>query len=234
MSLDIIIPVYNEGPNIVAVLEGLRSRVRTPFRVLIVYDHDNDDTLMALSTWPRKGLALELIKNRGAGPLEAVLTGFSRSDAVAALMFPADDIWNGGIIDRMVELNREGCDIVCGSRFLPGGVMTGCPWLKAVLVRAGAWALHALARLPTRDASNGLRLFSRRVLSELRVESTLGFAFSIELLVKAHRRGWRVGEVPAVWHQRSKGVSRFRVIRWLPDYLRWFFYAFATTWLRRR
>ena len=65
------------------------------------------------------------------------------------------------------------------------------------------------------------------------IESTSGFAYSIELLVKCHRLGWKVGEVPVSWYERKAGQSRFRVLRWLPQYLRWFFYAFATTYLRR-
>ena len=114
--------------------------------------------------------------------------------------------------------------------------MEGCPWLKAALVRTAAFTLHFFARLPTRDATNGLRMFSRRVISEVSIESTEGFVYSLELLVKAHRLGWPVGEVPAVWFERAKGqgASRFRVLRWLPAYLRWYRYAFATTYLRGR
>jgi hypothetical protein len=111
--------------------------------------------------------------------------------------------------------------------------MTGCPWLKSILVRTSAWALHHLARIPTHDPSNGLRLFSRRVLTTIPIESTVGFAYSIELLVKAHRLGWKIGEVPASWYERKAGQSRFRVLRWLPQYLKWFGYAFATTYLLR-
>jgi hypothetical protein len=76
-------------------------------------------------------------------------------------------------------------------------------------------------------------LFSRRVIERIAVESDQGFCYSIELLVKAHRLGWRIGEVPAQWFERRHGESRFRVLQWLPAYLRWYRYAFATTLLRR-
>jgi dolichol-phosphate mannosyltransferase len=52
-------------------------------------------------------------------------------------------------------------------------------------------------------------------------------------LVKAHRLGWRIAEVPVRWFERRHGASRFRVLKWLPAYLRWYGYAFATTFLRR-
>ena len=51
--------------------------------------------------------------------------------------------------------------------------------------------------------------------------------------MKAHRLGWTIGEVPVRWFERQHGASRFRVLKWLPAYLRWYCYAFATTLLRR-
>ncbi|HEX6216655.1 MAG TPA: glycosyltransferase [Vicinamibacterales bacterium] len=234
-ELDIVIPVYNEGRNIVPTLTALTQHVRTPARVLICYDHDDDDTLPAIRANPtaHAGLPVEFVRNRGRGAHSAVMTGFDAGRAPFVLMYPADDDTNAAMLDQMVELARGGCDIVCASRFLPGGAMVGCPPLKAALVRAGNFTLHHFARLPSTDASNGFRLFSRRALDEIAVESEEGFCYSIELLVKAHRLGWRVGEVPVRWFERRHGESRFRVLKWLPAYLRWYGYAFATTWLRR-
>jgi len=232
-ELDIVIPVYNEGDNIVPVLRSFKQHVRTPCRVLICYDQDSDNTLPVARGFPQDAFALRLVKNQGRGALGAVLTGFRDSTAPAVLMYPADDDYNAPQIDRMMEQFRAGCDVVVASRFVAGGCMKGCPWLKAVLVRSSAFVLHHVARLPTRDPSNGLRIFSRRVLDTIPIESTVGFAYSIELLVKAHRLGWRIGEVPAEWHERRAGKSRFQVLKWVPQYLRWFSYAFATTFLFR-
>jgi len=234
-ELDIVIPVYNEGRNIVTTLSALAKAVATPARVLICYDHSEDDTLPAVRSNPQAhaSLPVEFVRNTGRGAHSAVMTGFAASKAPFVLMYAADDDYNADMLDRMVALARGGCDIVCGSRFMPGGSMVGCPVLKAVLVRAGNFTLRHLARLPTTDASNGFRLFSRRVIDRIAVESDQGFCYSIELLVKAHRLGWKIGEVPVQWFERRHGESRFRVLKWLPAYLRWYGYAFATTLLRR-
>ena len=111
--------------------------------------------------------------------------------------------------------------------------MQGCPWLKAALVRMAAFTLNRVAALPTKDPTSGFRMFSRRVVDGIEVESNEGFCYSIELLVKAHRLGWCIGEIPARWFERRHGTSRFRVLKWLPAYLRWYRYAFATTFVRR-
>jgi glycosyltransferase involved in cell wall biosynthesis len=232
-DLDIVIPVYNEGDNIIAVLENFQRSVKTPFRVLLCYDDDNDNTIPVVRGYRSASFDIVLVKNRGVGVHGAVVSGFKMSAADAVLVFPADDTYNAGMIDRMVEKFREGCDIVCASRFMEGGRMEGCRWLKSALIRSSAFTLHYVARVPTRDASNGLRLFSRRLLDSVVIESSVGFTYSIELLVKCHRLGWKIGEVPALWFERETGRSRFRTVRWLPAYLRWYFYGYATTYLNK-
>lgn len=233
--LDIIIPVYNEGNIILATLAALRQQVTTPARVLICYDRPDDDTLTTIKANPDAvaGLTIEFVQNRGRGAHGAVMAGFAASSAPYVLVFPADDDFNAGIIDAMIAKATTGNnDIVCASRFIPGGCMVGCRWLKAVLVRSAAFSLYYVARLPTRDATNGFRLFSRRVIDSIAIESDRGFCFSLELLVKCHRLGWPVADVPAKWFERKQGASRFQVLNWVPAYLRWYLYAFATTFLR--
>ena len=232
-DLDVVIPVYNEGDNILNVLNALCDATSASFRVLICYDEASDDTLEALKDFKDDRCEIVKVRNRGRGAHGAVVTGFDESDAPAAIMWPADDAYNAGIIDTMYREYLKGSHVVCAGRFIDGGCMVGAPWLKSLLVRSSAFTLYYLARLPARDATNGLRLFSRRLLDRARIESSAGFAYGIELLVKCHRLGWKIAEVPAVWRERTTGRSRFRVIRWLPEYLRWYFYAFATTYLGR-
>ena len=108
-ELDIVIPVYNEGRNIVAVLAALKRAVATPARVLICYDHAEDDTLPAIRANPQAhaGLPLEFVYNARPGVHGAVLAGFAASTAPFILMFPADDHVNAVMLDRMVALARN-------------------------------------------------------------------------------------------------------------------------------
>ena len=194
-ALDIVIPVYNEGPNILATLGALARIVKTPARVLICYERPDDNMLPVVRDNPQvyAGLPVEFFRNPGRGAHAAVMAGLAASTApvVVVVVYPADDDFNAGIIDAMVALARQGNDIVCASRFMPGGKMEGCPWLKAILARTAAFALHRFARLPTHNPTSGFRRFSRRVIEQIPVESDQGFTYTIELLVKAHRLGWQ-------------------------------------------
>jgi glycosyltransferase involved in cell wall biosynthesis len=233
-DLDVVIPVYDEGEHFLRVLAALRDRVTTSFRVLVCHDFAEDTTLTAIRHASIPLPPIELVRSRGRGPHAAVMAGFRASTAPAVMVFPGDDDYNAGIVDAMVAKLREGCDLVAASRFMPGGCMVGCRWQKAIPVRLTAFVMHRLARVPTHDPSNGFRLFSRRLLEAVPIESREGFTYSIELLVKCHRLGWRIGEVPAQWFERKEGHGRFRVLGWSAAYLRWVLYAFATTWLGRR
>jgi dolichol-phosphate mannosyltransferase len=215
------------------VLESFRREVRAPYRVLICYDFDADTTLKTLELLSREEYHFELVKSSGSGVLDAIRAGLRQTTAPFVLTFPADDDYNAPRINAMIQKAQSGDDIVCGSRFISGGCMKDCPLLKALLVRTAAFFMYYIARVPSHDATNGLRLFSRRVIDQIPIESQVGFAFSMELLVKCHRMGWRISELPFLWRERKMGKSRFRTLRWIPAYLKWAFFALATTWLRR-
>src|SRR5687767_15939655 len=103
-----------------------------------------------------------------------------------------------------------------------GGRQVGGPWFKALLSRTGGVTLHRLAGVPTRDATNSFKAYRRDFLERTPIESRAGFALALELTVKAHFSGERVEEVPATWRDRAAGTSRFRLLAWLPEYLRWY------------
>jgi glycosyltransferase involved in cell wall biosynthesis len=220
-------PVFNEGANIGRALTDLYAKVSLPKRVLIVYDFDEDGTVPVVREIAPHYPGVELVRNTlGRGVENAIRAGIAASAAEVVIITMADLSDDLAVVARMVELIRdEGFDIVCASRYMRGGRQIGGPWLKRLLSRAAGLSLHWLAGLPTHDATNAFRAYRRSVLAEIPIESHGGFAFSLELTVKAHARGRRITEVPTTWRDRSAGRSRFRLWAWLPEYLRWYFYA---------
>jgi len=231
-ELDIIIPVYNEGENILDLLETFEEKVKTPIRVFICYDFDEDNTLLALKK-SKVNFEIVPVKNQGKGVHAAIMTGFEKTDAPAVLTFGSDEANNAGIIDQMHLKFKEGNDIIVASRLIKGGEMKGGPRFKSFVVTLASFILHRFAGVPATDATYAWRMFSKRILDTVEIESTAGFTYAIELLVKCHRLRWGVAEVPAKWIMRKKGESRFNFKKWLPHYAKWFFYAIATTYLKK-
>ena len=231
-NLEIVIPVYNEGENILKLLEIFSNFIKTNFKVLICYDLIDDDIFKFEDEFKRFNFDIKLIKNPSSGPLAAIKQGFFKGNSDAVIVYPADDFLNYKILDKMYNKYLEGNDIVVASRFIKGGSMKNCPLIKSILVRTASFTLYFLSSIPVRDASNGFRLFSRKLLNEVEIESKIGFAYSLELLVKCHRLKKKIAEVPALWEERSVGKSRFKLFKWIPQYLKWYLYGLGTTWLR--
>ena len=228
--LSIVVPVYNEAENITPVLRNLVGAVKTaPYEVLIVYDFDADTTVPVVQRLVPEMPQLRLERNDlGRGVLNAIRTGFQVARAPFVLVTMADGSDEPEAIDPMLARARAGADVVAGSRYVKGGGQQGGPLLKRTLSRAAGLSLHMLGRLPIHDATSNFRMYSRRLLDAVTIESTAGFELALELTVKAQRLGMRVDEVPTMWHDRTAGQSRFRMWHWLPHYLHWYWVAFGS------
>ena len=226
-DLDMIVPVYNEGPNVGRTLEEIYQHVPLSKRVLIVYDFDEDDTVPVVRALSPKYPGVELVKNTlGRGVVNAVRAGIAATTAEVVIVTMADLSDDLKVVPRMVELIRvQGYDIVCASRYMKGGRQIGGPLLKGLMSRTAGVSLYWLAGLPTHDATNAFRPYRRSVLMDFPIESQGGFAYSLEITAKAYAAGRRITEVPSTWRDRSAGQSRFRLRQWLPHYLRWYGYA---------
>jgi len=231
--LEIIIPIFNEGEQVVKLLNLFDIKIKTKFRILLCYDNKDDDIFKFKNDLDKFDFEIKLVQNSSQGPCGAIKEGFKFSNSDSVIVYPADDFINIGIIDKMYDEFTYGSEIVVASRFMKGGSMKNCPLLKSILVRSASLSLYLLSSIPVRDASNGFRLFSRKLLNEIEIESKFGFSYSLELLVKCNRLKYKITEIPAIWEERKIGTSRFKIFKWLPHYIKWYLYGLATTWLKK-
>ena len=227
--LSIIIPAHFEEKNIVKTLTEIEKKVKTPHEVLVVYDLDNDPTKEAVKQYKSvkryKGVKVSLIKNfvgSGRGVVNAFRSGVKKAKGEAVVVVMADLSDDLGKIDTMFRKIESGDEIVCGSRYMKGGRQIGGPLLKGLLSRTAGLTAHHLFGLPTSDPTNAFKMFKKNIFNRIEIESDGGFEYNLEVIVKAFRAGMRITEVPAVWRDRTKGRSKFRLLRWLPKYLRWY------------
>ncbi len=224
--IHIVIPVCNERENIKATLSEIRDKVNTPCQVSIVYDFDEDNTLPAVEEWMHANREVFLLKNKyGRGAVNAIKTGFEMVDGDVILVTMADLSDDLAKVDEMFERINEGYDVVCGSRYMKGGRQEGGPWLKKLLSRTAGVSLHLLTGVPTRDVTNSFKMYTKKVLNDIEIESDGGFEIGMEIVIKAFRKGYKVTEVPSTWRSRERGKTRFRLWKWLPKYMKWYFFA---------
>ncbi|HET6454666.1 MAG TPA: glycosyltransferase [Armatimonadota bacterium] len=230
-DLSLVVPVYNEADNMPALFEAVEKDIGTDAEILICYDFDEDNTLPAVRERMSKFPNLRLVKNQyGRGPLGAIKSGFSAGTKPAVIVVMADLSDDLSCVPQMLQLFQQGCRVVAGSRYMKGGKQIGGPFVKKMLSRLAGASLHYLVRLGTRDATNSFRLYSKEYLQSVEIESDGGFELGLELTVKAHLRGLKVGEVPCTWTDRVAGKSRFQLKKWLPKYMRWYWHAVRGSW----
>jgi glycosyltransferase involved in cell wall biosynthesis/SAM-dependent methyltransferase len=233
--VSVVIPVYNEGPNIQVCVRRLTEALTdVPHELLVCYDFDEDSTLPALAAMHDKPATVRLVKNTlGKGVANALIAGFAaaRGDVIITSMADLSD--PPSVIPLMAaKVREESADIVSGSRYMPGGSQTGGPRLKTLMSRTAGLSLHYVGGLPTHDATTNFRAYSRRLLEDVAVESVRGFEVGLELTTKAHLLGYRVDEVPSTWTDREAGTSKFDLVGWLPAYLHWYGLAMRRPLLR--
>ena len=232
-ELSLVIPVYNEAENIPALFKSIRTNLGSKPEILICYDFDEDNTISAVRPLASEFPGLKLVKNQyGRGPLGAIKSGFNAASGLAVLVVMADLSDDLSAVKPMLKLFDSGCCVVAGSRYMKGGRQIGGPLLKRTLSRLAGVSLYYLAGLGTHDATNSFKLYSKKFLDSVKIESAGGFELGIEITVKAHLASEKIGEVPSTWTDRTAGKSRFQLRKWLPSYLHWYLKAIASSWLR--
>ncbi len=228
LKIDVIIPVFNEGRNIKRTLDSLAANVKNieaHFNVNIIYDMEEDDTLPVVRDI-RGGYpyAIVLVKNEKSGACNAIKRGLRDSSADFMLVTMADMSDDYSALPMMVDKAREGYDIVCASRYMKGGKLYGGPFLKQAMSRVSGISLHFLRRIPTHDITNSYKLYRARIIRMIEIESTGGFEIGMEITAKAYLAGAKITEIPTRWWDRTQGESRFALMKWLPRYLKWYFF----------
>lgn len=234
--LDIVMPVYNEGGNIRHVIMEIAAKVQCPYSLHLVYDFAQDDTLPEAGKASQElGIPVNFIQNKyGRGVLNAIKTGLEETKGDYVVVTMADLSDPAEVINAMCASARQNnADIVCASRYMRGGKQIRGPLLKKTLSRLAGVSLHYLVRLPTHDVTNSFKLYSRRVLSAITIESRGGFELGMEIVVKAYSLGFKITEVPTTWQDRTAGSSRFHLWQWLPRYWRWYWFALRKYWLEK-
>lgn len=202
----VVVPVYNE----VSVVGAVVSEILATFPNVVCVDDGSDDGSAGQIAATRAHLVHHPI-NLGQGA--ALQTGLSyvkaRPGGRYFITFDADGQHRVGDALAMLEVARSGvADVVLGSRFRHQ--KPAVPWLKRVTLRTVVALSPTTRRLQLTDAHNGLRVFTRPVVDNLRITMN-DMAHASEIIGYLARSNWRVREVPVTVnytdYSRSKGQS---------------------------
>jgi dolichol-phosphate mannosyltransferase len=208
----VVIPTYNERPNLAALVAALLADAH--LRVLVVDDGSPDgtgeeaDRLAAGS-----GGRMSVLHRRGPRGLgRSYIDGFRAAldrGATHVLQMDADFSHDPADVARLLAASAR-ADLVLGSRYVPGGELRNWPVHRRGLSAFANLYVRAITRMPVRDCTSGFRCWRRELLARIPLDRIVseGYAFQVELTWEAYRAGGRVAEIPIVFVERRLGASK--------------------------
>jgi dolichol-phosphate mannosyltransferase len=213
----VTIPTFNEAGNIERIVRAALAQLERcapgQHRVLVVDDASPDGTGKLADELAAKLPAVEVLhRERKQGLGRAYLAGFERAlegGAELVVVMDADFSHDPVHLPQLLAAVTD-CDLALGSRYVPGGMIVDWPPLRRALSRAGSLYARTILGVGIRDLTGGFRCIRREVLEavELPTLRSQGYVFNIELTYRALLAGFRVAEVPIVFHDRAVGESK--------------------------
>ncbi len=236
----VILPTYNEEQNLQALLHRIQLALDPLdylYEVLVVNDGSKDKSAEIARTMS-ESMPIQLVthaQNQGLGG--TLRTGFTaalqhaESDDVIITM-DADNTHPPESIPEMVDMIRNGHDLVVASRFQPGAQIVGVPWHRRLMSDGARWVFAAILPIKgVRDFTCGFRAYRAGILQRAmdhygdQFISEPGFASMSDILLKLRRQKPIAGEIPIVLRYDQKvGASKMKVLKTV----------WATLWLLAR
>ncbi len=211
----VIIPTYNEKENIELLLEAIFS-LPVDFNVLIVDDSSPDGTATIVrhlqTTYPDRIHLLERPGKQGLGT--AYIAGFRFAIAQGyeyIFEMDADFSHNPKDLVRLYEAcAREGYDVAIGSRYVTGVNVVNWPIRRVLVSYFASYYVRFITGMPFKDATAGFKCYRRKVLEAIDPDRVqfVGYAFQISMKYNAWMYGFSIVEVPIIFTDRTRGVSK--------------------------
>ena len=207
----VVLPTYNEADNLAPIVEQV---LPYGLDILVVDDGSPDGT----------GELAEQLRSRHNGRVDvlhrpsklglgtAYVAGFQRALAAGydyVLEMDCDFSHDPKYVPAFLE-RIQTADLVLGSRYVSGGGTVNWNVFWRLISRSGSLYSRLMLRLPYHDLTGGFKCFRREVLEQIGLDGVRsnGYAFQIELTYRAHRRGFRIVELPILFHERRVGSSK--------------------------
>jgi dolichol-phosphate mannosyltransferase len=209
----VIVPTYNERDNITKIVP-LILKQDPRIEVLVVDDNSPDGTGQLADEMAASEPRIHVLHRAAkAGLGKAYLAGFGwalQHDYEYVFEMDADFSHDPAHLPEFLAAIQH-ADLVLGSRYREGKV-TVVNWpISRLLLSYGA---NIYARFATGlklwDGTGGFKCFRRKVLEAIPLDEVRsnGYAFQIEMSFRAWKKGFRIAEIPIVFHDRTEGESK--------------------------
>jgi len=237
----VVVPTYNERENVTPLIRELLA-LRPDIDVWVADDGSPDGTAEAVKEAMREHPGrVDLLSREGKGGRgAAVIAAFRKglADPRSFRIFfemDADFSHHPREIPKFLE-KLETCDMVIGSRYVPGGGSSEWGFWRPMLSWLANKYIALVAGIPIRDTTSGFRAYRRVVLEETefdRIRIT-GYVVHGEMAYQAWIHGFRLGEVPIHFKNRAREASKLSAEEIYTALLNFALLRFRYGWRPRR
>jgi dolichol-phosphate mannosyltransferase len=216
----VVIPTYNEADNIERLIREITGSVKG-IRVLVVDDNSPDGTSEIVAGISKESPDVLLETRPGKlGLGTAYVHGFklalSMPDVDCIFGMDADFSHSPSYLPDFLEA-LEQYDLVVGSRYMEGISVVNWPIRRLFISFLANNYARFITGLPIRDCTSGFCCYKREVLEKVNLDSVgaRGYSFLVEMKFRAHRLGFKIGEVPIIFFERRSGqtkMSKFDIV----------------------
>jgi dolichol-phosphate mannosyltransferase len=216
----VVIPTYNEADNIERLIREITESVKG-IRVLVVDDNSPDGTSEIVAEISKESPDVLLETRPGKlGLGTAYVHGFklalSMPDVDCIFGMDADFSHSPSYLPDFLEA-LERYDLVVGSRYMEGISVVNWPIRRLFISFLANNYARFITGLPIRDCTSGFCCYKREVLEKINLDSVgaRGYSFLVEMKFRAHRLGFKIGEVPIIFFERRSGqtkMSKFDIL----------------------
>ena len=207
-----VLPTYNEIPNVARMLEALRHAVPDA-EILVVDDGSPDGTGDAAEKVAAELGSISVLRREGKGGLgSAYRAGFAwglERGFDALVEIDCDFSHDPAALPAMLELASTH-EVVIGSRYVRGGAIPSWSTSRLLLSKGGNRYASVMLGLGVADSTAGFRVYRASALSKMDYTSVRadGYGFQIEMTYRAKRRGASIIETPISFIDRTEGESK--------------------------
>ena len=208
----IIIPTYNEAPNIERVIKRIHS-LSSQINILVVDDNSPDQTADIVSDLSKQFTQIHLLsRSKKMGLGTAYICGLKyalENNYEYAFEMDADGSHDIEDIPRFLEVAPH-MDLVIGSRYLGGIRIINWSLRRLLLSYFASWYTRFITGMPLYDGMSGFKCFNRHALESLPLNqiTSNGYAFQIEVNYLLWNKGLKIKEIPIVFYERRIGRSK--------------------------
>jgi dolichyl-phosphate beta-glucosyltransferase len=217
LDITVVVPAYDEerrlGPTLLEMERWLKASGLS-FEVIVVDDGSRDGTAALAEEFAGRhdGFRLERL-GRNLGKGAAVRRGLAVSRGTEVLFSDADLSTPMEDLPILRQELADGADLVMASRALPdSNVEIRQAWVRDRMGKTFNGLLRLVTRIPFLDTQCGFKLFRGDAARSLSAQmSEDGFAFDVEVILLANKRGLTIRDVPVTW--RNDEGTRVRAVQ---------------------